>query len=253
MRFRFPTDFLGVGNLWDDSALPYCNDASGNWRLVGITYQRCSIPGGHCYWEKDVPNSYTLNIFERMIGILIGGRIPPGQKSCFKRTIPRIENLWCSSLFPFQFHISHFVWPNQEIHVFAKNFDQLLSCFGWKNIWGVTFMTMLLVSSMSFGRLMAMPTKFHLASRWVTRHILVPGCHLPRFPVERGNAREGSVEPLSFGRVFYNRSNKTRRHNWVAGRDQQFDTEASDVACIYRYIWGWQISKWLCLECIRYR
>ena len=170
-----------------------------------------------------------------MIGILIGGRIPPGQKSCFKRTIPIIENLWCSSLFPFQFHISHFVWPNQEIHVFAKNFDQLLSCFGWKNIWGVTFMTMLLVSSMSFGRLMAMPTKFHLASRWVTRHILVPGCHLPRFPVERGNAREGSVEPLSFGRVFYNRSNKTRRHNWVAGGDQQFDTEASDVTWCNMY------------------
>lgn len=160
-----------------------------------------------------------------MIGILIGGRIPPGQKSCFKRTIPRIENLWCSSLFPFQFHI-HILFDPTRKYMFSPKFLTSFSVVSVeKNIWGVTFMTMLLVSSMSFGRLMAMPTKFHLASRWVTRHILVPGCHLPRFPVERGN-------PLEFGRVFYNRSNKTRRHNWVAGGDQQFDTEASDVTCI---------------------
>ena len=73
----------------------------------------------HILWKNDIP---------------IEGRIPPGQKSCFKQTIPRIENLWLSSLFPFQFH-SHILfdptrkymcaskklWPAFIVSVFQKH------------------------------------------------------------------------------------------------------------------------------------
>ena len=107
----------------------HCNDASGpveteGWfglptkdlTILVVTATGRRMYPTHILWKNDIP---------------IEGRIPPGQKSCFKRTIPRIETLWLSSLFPFQFHSSHFVWPNQEIHVCLPKTLTRFYCFGF--------------------------------------------------------------------------------------------------------------------------